>query len=105
MALAEDGFARLGAALAAAAATGGTFGDRLRATAHAYVGFATEHPALLDLMFAAKHGPAATPALDEAGRATFEPLLALLVEGQRAGEVADGDLDSWEPPCSRRSTG
>ena len=91
LAIAEDGFARLGAALAAAAGGGGTFADRLHATAHAYVGFATTHPALLDLMFAAKHGPTATPALVEAGRTTFEPLLELLVDGQRSGEVAGGD--------------
>src|SRR5688572_19451527 len=58
-ALAEDGFARLGASLAAATAAGGSFADRLHATAHAYVGFATTHPALLDLMFAAKHRPTA----------------------------------------------
>src|SRR5688500_11230764 len=44
-ALAEDGFGRLGAALAAAAASGGSFADRLLATAHAYVGCAITHPA------------------------------------------------------------
>lgn len=90
-ALAEEGFERLGSALAAAAASGGAFADRLLATAHAYVGFATSHPALLELMFTAKHGPAATPRLVEASQATFESLLELMVDGQRAGEVAAGD--------------
>jgi AcrR family transcriptional regulator len=90
-ALAEDGFGRLGAALAAAGEVGGTFDDRLLATAHAYVDFATAHPALLELMFTAKHGPAATPALVEVSGAMFDSLLALLIEGQRTGEVAPGD--------------
>lgn len=90
-ALAEDGFARLRASLTAAITAGSEFRARLRAAAHAYVGFATAHPALLELMFAAKTATTATPALVEAGRATFEPLLALLVDGQRAGLVAAGD--------------
>src|SRR5918911_3448969 len=53
-ALAEEGFARLGRALEASAADG-DFTARLAALARAYVRFATEHGALLDLMFAGKH--------------------------------------------------
>ena len=91
-ALAEEGFDRLGATLGRAAGPpGAEFADRLLATAQAYVGFATSHPALLDLMFTAKHGPTATPALVEASRATFDLLFGLMVEGQRAGAVADGE--------------
>src|SRR3954453_8719397 len=52
-ALAEDGFERLGAQLREAMdAAGDRFDARLRAFAHSYVGFATEHAALLELMFA-----------------------------------------------------
>jgi AcrR family transcriptional regulator len=90
-ALAQDGFDRLGGSLKSAVGSPGTFTDRLLASAHAYVAFATQHPALLELMFAAKHSPAATPALIEAGRATFDPLLVLLADGQRAGEVTGDD--------------
>src|ERR1700674_245384 len=52
-ALAEAGFARLGADLRAAVDVGGEdFEARLRATAAAYVRFATRHAALLELMVA-----------------------------------------------------
>src|ERR1700731_4065763 len=55
-ALAEAGFARLGAELRTAAdGAGEAFPARLRATAAAYVSFATRDAALLELMFAGKH--------------------------------------------------
>ena len=55
-ALAEAGFARLGAELRAAVdAAGEDFEARLQATAAAYVRFATRDAALLELMFAGKH--------------------------------------------------
>src|SRR4051794_35531942 len=50
-ALAEEGFVRLGGELRDAMdASDGSFDARLRAFAHAYVRFATEHGALLELM-------------------------------------------------------
>src|SRR5271168_4580796 len=56
-ALAEAGFARLGAELQSAIdGAGGDFPSRLLATATTYVRFATRDPALLELMFAGKHG-------------------------------------------------
>ena len=59
-ALAQDGFERLGGAMQEALNTAGTaFDARLAALARAYVAFATEHAALLELMFAGKHRPAA----------------------------------------------
>src|SRR5436853_3817132 len=55
-ALAEAGFDRLGAELNAAIdCAGEDFEARLRATAAAYVRFATRDAALLELMFAGKH--------------------------------------------------
>ena len=58
-ALAEDGFERLGNDLRSAlAAAGPSFDARLLAFGRAYVRFATEHAALLELMFAGKHRPA-----------------------------------------------
>src|SRR5471032_545129 len=55
-ALAEAGFARLGAELSSAMeGAGEDFQARLRATAAAYISFATSDAALLELMFAGKH--------------------------------------------------
>jgi AcrR family transcriptional regulator len=90
-ALAEDGFVRLEQeihdALAAAAPD---FTARLAALAHAYVRFATRHAALLELMFTSKYRPGADR-LREAAERTFAAPLALIEEGQAAGEVAAGD--------------
>jgi hypothetical protein len=67
--------------------------DRLAALARAYVRFARRHGALLELMFAAKHEADAPPALREAGERAFAPALAVVAEGQAAGEVVGGDTE------------
>jgi AcrR family transcriptional regulator len=91
-ALAENGFAQLGAAMAAAvAAAGPGFDARLAGLARAYVAFATDHPALIALMFAAKHQADASPALRAAAEAAFAPALEAVADGQAAGEVVAGD--------------
>jgi AcrR family transcriptional regulator len=91
-ALAEDGFERLGSELRdALAAAGPAFDARLLAFARAYVRFATEHAALLELMFAGKHRPGAADSLREAADRAFEAPLALISEGQAAGEVVAGE--------------
>jgi AcrR family transcriptional regulator len=91
-ALAEDGFERLGAALRGALeGAGDGFDGRLLAFARAYVDFATRHAALLELMFAGKHRPGASAALREAADRAFAAPLALIAEGQAAGEVVPGD--------------
>src|SRR4051795_10857427 len=57
-ALAEDGFERLGADLrSSAAAAGPGLAAAPPPLGRAYVRFATEHAALLELMFAGKHRP------------------------------------------------
>nr|WP_276610671.1 TetR/AcrR family transcriptional regulator [Kineococcus siccus] len=98
-ALAEQGFARLEARLRSAldpvpgdAGTGGFAARYLRA-ATAYVGFATEHPELLALMFRSKHRPG-TPAVAAAADAAFAPLFALVAQGQDAGLLAVGAGDA-----------
>ena len=88
-ALAEEGFDRLGGTLSDAA-TAGDFTARLAALARAYVRFATEHGALLDLMFAGKHRSAG---LEAAADRAFAAPLALIAEAQAAGEVVAGDPD------------
>src|SRR3954470_20565109 len=92
-ALAESGFVKLGAALSAAIdGAGPDFDSRMAALARAYVGFATEHAALLELMFASKHRPGAER-LHEASAQAFAPPLELIAEGQAAGEAVPGDLE------------
>jgi AcrR family transcriptional regulator len=90
-ALAEDGFERLGAELRDAMPASAGFDARLLAFARAYVRFATEHAALLELMFAGKHRPGAADSLREAADRAFEVPLALITEGQVRGEVVPGD--------------
>lgn len=92
-ALAESGFGRLGEEVAAAiAAAGDRFADRFAAAAAAYVRFATDHDALLALMFASKHRPDAEVLRDAADRA-FAPLLDLVHEGQASGELEAGETE------------
>ena len=91
-ALAEDGFERLGDDLRGAlAAAGPSFDARLLAFGRAYVRFATEHAALLELMFAGKHRPGAADSLRQAADRAFDAPLSLIAEGQAAGEVVGGD--------------
>lgn len=91
-ALALHGFQRLGADLEAAAASGGRggFPARVRRVAVAYVRFATQDAALLDLMFAGKHGEVDGP-LHDAALLTFGPVIALIHDGQAEGEIVPGD--------------
>jgi AcrR family transcriptional regulator len=91
-ALAEAGFARLGAELRSAMdGAGEEFEARLHATAAAYVRFATRDAALLELMFASKHGKQ-SGALHEAADRAFSVMLELIEQGQ-----AEGILDHGEP--------
>ena len=91
-AVAEAGFDRLGAELRSAAdGAGEEFEPRLRATAAAYVRFATRDPALLDLMFAGKHRET-SGALHEAAENAFAVMLELIAQGQ-----AEGALEPDEP--------
>jgi AcrR family transcriptional regulator len=91
-AVAEAGFARLGDELRSAVdGAGDDFQARLRATAAAYVRFATRDAALLELMFAGKHQEP-SGALNEAADRAFSVMLALIGQGQ-----ADGVLESGEP--------
>jgi AcrR family transcriptional regulator len=90
-ALAEDGFERLGSELRGAMADADGFDERLLAFVRAYIRFATEHAALLELMFAGKHRPGADPSLRVAADRAFEAPLTLIAQGQAAGEIVAGD--------------
>lgn len=90
-ALAEAGFARLGAELRSAADDAGEdFEARLRATAAAYLHFATDDAALLELMFAGKHRQEAGTLQQSAERA-FAILLELIEQGQAEGALEPGE--------------
>ena len=90
-AVAEAGFDRLGVELRAAAdGAGEEFEPRLRATAAAYVRFATGDPALLDLMFAGKHRET-SGALHEAAENAFAVMLELIAQGQAEGALEPGE--------------
>jgi AcrR family transcriptional regulator len=94
-ALAEDGFERLGDAMDRAVDARGdrSFVERLTALAEAYVGFAVDHPALLDVMFTGKHRPGVPASLTAAGARAFTAPLALIVSGQASGDVVPGEVE------------
>lgn len=92
-ALALRGFERLTAELDAAAATEGTFRRRLTAMARAYVHFAVHDAELLELMFVRKHAPDASAELVATGHQLGTAMLAVIVEGQRSGDVHAGDVE------------
>jgi AcrR family transcriptional regulator len=92
-ALAAEGFERLGTALAVAAAPDDrTFRTRLDGVAVAYVRFATDNPALVDLMSASRHLSDASTELTRARDTSFEPVADLVASGQRTGELIAGDF-------------
>jgi AcrR family transcriptional regulator len=91
-ALAENGFARRGAELRSAAdGAGPDFEARLRATAVAYVRFATRDAALLELMFAGKKEQAHSGQLHEAADRAFSVILELIEQGQTEGVLEPVD--------------
>jgi AcrR family transcriptional regulator len=91
-ALAERGFERLAAGMRDANdASGPEFADRLRATAAAYVNFASRSPALLDLMSAGK------PRSDAPGPQTAAASAISLVRGLIDDGIAGGVLAPRDP--------
>jgi AcrR family transcriptional regulator len=90
-ALAEEGFARLGRELRGGGeAAGETFEPRLRAISAAYIRFAVEDAALLELMYAGKHRQPSGE-LAEAAERAFSVVLELIVQGQSDGVLEGGD--------------
>ncbi len=92
-ALAENGFARLDADLRDSLADASdSFPSRLRAAFLAYVRFATENAALVELMYASKHGRG--PAADRimaAADAPFGLMNNIVVQGQSEGRLPAGE--------------
>ncbi|MFE7503822.1 TetR/AcrR family transcriptional regulator [Promicromonospora sp. NPDC057488] len=89
--LAEEGFTRLDTALRGAlAAADEGFAARLRAIGTEYTRFATENPALLELMYSSKHRPGATR-LAAAADAPFRLMYDVMAQGQEEGALEPGD--------------
>jgi len=93
-ALATEGFRRLGATLERATRPDQqSFPTTLTEVAVAYVRFATDSPALLELMFTSKHQADASAELQDAATASFGRLEGLVARGQANGELVQGDLE------------
>ncbi len=90
-ALAEAGLTRLGTEVRAAVDGAGQDHDaRLRAAATAYVRFATQDAALMDLMFTAKNSTDSAGPRQAAAR-LFAVTGDLIRQGQQAGALPPGD--------------
>lgn len=93
-ALALSGFDRLAAAIDASQKNiDDTFAARMDAAARAYVQFAVDNSALLDLMFQVKYSPEASEALRGSIQRWSDQLLSLIRDGQERGEVREGSVE------------
>ncbi len=91
--MAEDGYARLGAYIRHAVANGDAdFTARMRRATSAFAHFATENPALLELMNAAKHRPGGSH-VPRSAELAFEPLVELIREGQDRHVLQAGSFE------------
>jgi AcrR family transcriptional regulator len=91
-ALALEGFERLGAVLNRAIADREqNFDARIVKLARAHVRFATKHPALIRLMFSAKHRADAPGDLIAASHLALASGPATVADGQVSGAVVQGD--------------
>ncbi|BCY09193.1 TetR/AcrR family transcriptional regulator [Actinoplanes sp. L3-i22] len=93
-ALAEQGFDRMAEQVGAALRTPGPIRERIRLVGRAYVGFAVDNAALMELMFAAKSNDPAGPVNDAAVR------LFTLLDGTLAdsagGRADDGARERFK---------
>lgn len=92
-ALALVGFDRLGARLAEADRPAAGFGGRLTGLAHATVDFAMHEPELMALMFSRKTDSEALDEMHKAWTRLASPVYATIADGQRTGDVHEGDVE------------
>ena len=90
-ALALAGYERLAQALTTADEPTHPLEPRLTALARAYLGFAIDNAALLELMYARKHEPDASEQMATAVEETVGSLVRVLADAQERGEIIDGD--------------
>ncbi|KMS69281.1 TetR family transcriptional regulator [Streptomyces viridochromogenes] len=90
-ALALAGYERLAQSLNTADDPALPLEPRLTALVRAYLAFAIDNAALLELMYARKHEPDASEQMAAAVEQTVGSLERVLAEAQQRGEVIDGD--------------
>ncbi len=90
-ALALTGFERLAQTLEGADEPARPLERRLAALARAYLGFAVDNAALLELMFARKHDPDVSEQLAAAVDRSVGSFTRLIADAQRRGEIVAGD--------------
>ncbi|MFF8727816.1 TetR/AcrR family transcriptional regulator [Streptomyces sp. NPDC015171] len=91
-ALAQDGYERMNRDLATAAALPDQpLEARVTSLARAYLGFAVEHPELLELMFARKHDPDSSAQLAAAVDHSLHLFTRVIADAQERGEIVQGD--------------
>ncbi|MFF4401833.1 TetR/AcrR family transcriptional regulator [Streptomyces sp. NPDC001480] len=90
-ALALAGYERLSAALESADDPALPLEARLSGLAKTYVGFAVEHAALLEVMFARKHDPEVSTQLADAVDRSVGSFERLITDAQARGEIVAGD--------------
>lgn len=88
-ALALHGFEELNRRMVTAATGPGELMARFRGVARAYVGFAVEHPELLDVMYSTKHHPDASEKLKSVAHESMTATEALLGEAIAAGVITE----------------
>ena len=95
-ALALTGFDRLNGLLDAAAPAGGTFRERLAAQARACVDFAVRESEMMGVMFSRKLEQRDSDPDGEMHAAWMRmaaPVFAVIADGQRSGDVHEGDVE------------
>jgi AcrR family transcriptional regulator len=98
-ALAQSGFERMAAVLGASQdGVPEKISEQVEAVVRAYVGFARDNAALLDLMYSVKHDPEASDALLEATQRWSDLVLRLVADAQARGEVREGPLEHTALP-------
>lgn len=90
-ALVAQGFQALGQSLTRAAGSDGDFAERLNRIAVGYVEFATDNPALVDLMSSSTYLADAPADLVAARESCFVPVVELIIDGQSDGSVVGGN--------------
>lgn len=100
-ALALEGFDRLDAVMTTALHEGGeSFASRLDRLVRAYMTFAGDNAALLELMYARKHDPDVAEGLVAAIRRLTGLVNRVIEDGQRRGEVRAGPVDRLVVPLA-----
>jgi AcrR family transcriptional regulator len=90
-ALALTGFERMTQAVHGADDPSLPLQTRLTALARAYLRFAVDNAALLELMYARKHDPDISEQLATAVEGAMTPFFQLITDAQARGEIVEGD--------------